>query len=128
MRGLDERQDLMFSYASVEKRVSKDQRLSVPDEKGKQSLSKTSTFLGVRWQSIVHQFRSLYESALHCRGSEGSTGSLNPGDAGDATKVQAVNGPVKRRLTRCGDSGIVCSFGNGRNTHGRPSWASTSSW
>ncbi len=64
--------------------MSKDQILSRPDEKAKQPLSKTSTFLGMCWQSIAQQLRSLYESALHCRGSEGNRGSSNQGDAGDA--------------------------------------------
>ncbi len=60
-----------------------DRRLLGPDDKGKQPLSKTSTFLGMCLQSIAHQLRSLYESALHHRGSEDRPGSFNQGDAGD---------------------------------------------
>ena len=68
--------------------LSPDRKLPGPDEKGKQSLSKASTFLGMCWLSIAHQFRSLYESALRQRGSEDRPGRFNRGKDGDAILQQ----------------------------------------
>jgi serine/threonine protein kinase len=68
--------------------LSPDRKLPGPDEKGKQPLPKASTFLGMCWLSIAHQFRSLYESALRQPGSEDRPGRFNQGKDGDAILQQ----------------------------------------
>jgi len=61
-----------------------EQRSPGRDEDLKPPRSTTSKLLGARWQSIAHQFRTLYETLLD-HGSGGSAGSLDQGDAGIPT-------------------------------------------
>ncbi len=103
--------------------MSKDQILSGPDEKGEHPLSKTSTFLGMCWQSIAQQLRGLYESALRYRGSEGSAVSLNQGDPGDAILQCDAEAPLTSPEQKlAGTEGLTPEAGTqpGNHVQARP--------